>query len=400
MPRRLLMAALAFAALSAVDLPARAQIIEQAEQDPAAVRYGQAIATRYKVGAKIQAKGGDVQDIFVMVAVPLECAEQEVHVVEEDFSPQVQGVEFRTLPTDKRAEPGARQMLITVPQLAARQEAHALITYEVLTKTILPPEDTSALKAPAKPNRFIKQYLTSSPFINVNHRKIRDAVRDAHSAAAKDKKDEADGAAATEDDGNSIASPGDVTAAEQIKKDETVKPAAASEAADGGAAKFKTDANEIEEPADSAGDAPNDWNRVEELYDYVLKHVDYEEGAADKSALQTLQDGKADCHGIAALFVAMCRTDKVPARMVWVDGHQYAEFYLEDAAGKGHWYPVQSAGTRAFGEMPLPKVILQKGDDFRVPERRRERLRYASDYTMLLSAPKDKPTVKYVREQL
>jgi hypothetical protein len=50
--------------------------------------------------------------------------------------------------------------------------------------------------------------------------------------------------------------------------------------------------------------------------------------------------------------------------------------------------------------MPMPKVILQKGDDFRVPERRRERLRYASDYTMLLSAPKDKPTVKYVREQL
>ena len=37
--------------------------------------------------------------------------------------------------------------------------------------------------------------------------------------------------------------------------------------------------------------------------------------------------------------------------MVWVDEHQYAEFTLEDEAGKGHWYPVQSAGSRAFGEM-------------------------------------------------
>jgi hypothetical protein len=86
--------------------------------------------------------------------------------------------------------------------------------------------------------------------------------------------------------------------------------------------------------------------------------------------------------------------------MVWVDGHQYAEFYLEDADGAGHWYPVQSAGTRAFGEMPTPKVILQKGDNFRVPERRRERLRYASDYTLLLAEPRFKPKVQYIREQL
>jgi hypothetical protein len=86
--------------------------------------------------------------------------------------------------------------------------------------------------------------------------------------------------------------------------------------------------------------------------------------------------------------------------MVWVDGHQYAEFYLEDPKGKGRWYPVQSAGTRAFGEMPNPKVILQKGDNFRVPERRRERLRYASDYTLLLAEPRFKPKVQYIREQL
>ena len=118
------------------------------------------------------------------------------------------------------------------------------------------------------------------------------------------------------------------------------------------------------------------------------------------SSVQALKAEKADCHGLSALFVAMCRTMKVPARMIWVDGHQYAEFYLEDEAGKGYWYPAQLAGTRAFGEMPTPMVIFQKGDNFRVPERRRERLRYATDHTTLSSSPKHKPRVVYVREQL
>ena len=373
--------------------PSCAQIIERAEQDPAAVRYGDAVATRYRVGAKVQAKGGTVQNIFIMVAVPLECAEQEVHVVEEDFSPLVESVEFRPLPTDKRAEPGARQMLITIPQLSAREEAQALITYEVVTKKILPPEETATLKIPAKPDRLLKPYLSTSPFINVNHRKIRDAVSEAHAAKPENESSAQVDSAEPE---NNARSPGDEAVTAEGKLDPAVKPASTDE---NNAAEFKT-GDEGKEASSDEGDSLSDWKRVEQLYDYVLEHVEYEEGAQDKSALQTLQDGKADCHGISALFVAMCRTAKIPARMVWVDGHQYAEFYLEDAAGKGHWYPVQSAGTRAFGEMPTPKVILQKGDNFRVPERRRERLRYASDYTMLLSAPKDKPTVKYVREQL
>ena len=52
---------------------------------------------------------------------------------------------------------------------------------------------------------------------------------------------------------------------------------------------------------------------------------------------------------------------------VWVPGHCYPEFYLEDAEGRGHWIPCQAAGTRAFGSMPEHRPILQKGDNFRVP---------------------------------
>jgi transglutaminase-like putative cysteine protease len=376
-------------AAMAADAPA----LKTAEPDPAAVRFGQAVSTKYRVGARITAKGGDVRDIYIMVAVPLECAEQEVNVLEEDYSPQVEHVDFRTLPTDRRAEPGARQMLISLSQLAAGQEAHALITYEVVTKAILQPEQTEALKIPTKVDRELKPFLTTSPFINVGHPKVRAAVKEALAAAESAPK-----AGATGNDA------GEKIPASEAAGDESNQPANAvvkdDKKAESKVAEFKTGDGEKADVVPASSGKVTDWQRVEAIYDYVQKHISYEAGAPDKAALQTLEDGKADCHGLAALFVAMCRTAKVPARMVWVDGHQYAEFCLVDEAGKTHWYPVQSAGTRAFGEMPVPKVILQKGDKFIVPERRREQLRYASDFTTAKAEAGNKPSVKYVREQL
>jgi transglutaminase-like putative cysteine protease len=410
------------------------EIIQQAEADPTAVRYGEAIATRYKVGAKVTAKGGTVRNIRLMVAVPLECPEQEVHVLEEDYSPHVTSVNFRNLPEDKRAEAGARQMLITIAELPPRQVAQAIITYEVITKTMLPPEETATLKLPAKPDRTLKPYLSASPYINVNHRKIREAVNEALEAPEKNEKIASDDGDATGEPSPGDEQPQEAESAAESAYEEVEptsaevadeQPSATAAEIDPEAEAKESDETAQEEPgglvgvdaagsfapADSTagepeaassapGEPTGDWQRVEKLYDYVIDKVKYEEGAQDKPALKALQDEKGDCHGIAALFVAMCRTADVPARMVWVDGHQYAEFYLENAEGKGHWYPVQSAGTRAFGEMPTPKVILQKGDNFRVPERRRERLRYASDYTLLLAEPRFKPKVTYIREQL
>ena len=84
----------------------------------------------------------------------------------------------------------------------------------------------------------------------------------------------------------------------------------------------------------------------------MLENVEYVEGP-DKGAIDALRDEQADCQGRSMLFIALCRANKIPARMVWVDGHAYPEFYLEDAEGKGYWFPCESAGTRAFGEMPL-----------------------------------------------
>jgi hypothetical protein len=50
--------------------------------------------------------------------------------------------------------------------------------------------------------------------------------------------------------------------------------------------------------------------------------------------------------------------------------------------------------------MPLARPILQKGDNFRVPERK-EHLRYASDYMIGVPAGPSggRPKVKYIRDQ-
>lgn len=387
---------------------------DETEPSDSAPTYGEPIVTRMRIGARVEAKGGDVRNIFIMVAAPLDCPEQEVKVVDEEAE-NVGTVEFRTLPEIKAFEPGAKQMLIAVPQLGARQIALAATTYEILTKPVFAPKETAKLKIPAKPEKQLKTFLSASPLIPDNDRKIKSAVEDA--LAFRVKRGTA-GSTLQRVDGQPMTLTGsEIADAEEI----------GSLAVDASAAKKKKAPKEKDEKADAKGEEEEklsveerrakikeeaeataagiekltDWERVEALYDYVRENVKYLDGAPDLSATQVLKDKEADCHGLSALFVSMCRTMNVPARMVWVDNHQYAEFYLEDEeTGKGYWYPAQLAGTRAFGSMPTPKVVFQKGDNFRVPERRRERLRYATDHTTLQASSKHKPRVVYLREPL
>jgi transglutaminase-like putative cysteine protease len=289
-----------------------------------APRLGPPTTIQYRVGAEVTATRGPCRDIVAMVTVPLECPEQEVRIVSEDFSSEVREVNYRMLGG------GARQMLISIPALPDGVTARAVLTVEVSTRPILPPEKTDQLTIPKRIDRKIRLYTNGSPYIEVKHRNIR--------ALSKEIMD-------------------------------TLEPTATA------------------------------WEKIEAIYDKVLEKVDYVEGP-DKSALEALRDGQSDCQGRSMLFIALCRANKIPARMVWVDGHAYAEFYLEHAEGKGEWYPIESAGTRAFGEMPLARPILQKGDNFSVPERK-ERLRYASDYLVGYPVPgSGKPKARYIRERV
>jgi len=299
-------------------------------------RFGQTEVGQYRVGASITASKGAIQNIVAMVAVPLECEEQTVRIIDEDVTSHCKGIDYRML-----REGGARQLLISIPYLPAGEEAHALITFEVSTSTILPQEDCSNLQIPVKPDRQLKRYLGRSPYIETNHTKIKKVARNI----------------------------------------------------------FRELAEKEHQQSSEGSESVSDWQRVEAIYDYVLGHVKYVEGD-DKSAVQTLQDGQGDCQNISALFIAICRTNKIPARIVWVHEHNYAEFCLQDGEGGLHWFPVESAGTRAFGEMPLARTILQKGDNFKVPERRKA-LRYASNFMVAEGLPgSGKPRVRYIQDQL
>jgi Transglutaminase-like superfamily len=148
----------------------------------------------------------------------------------------------------------------------------------------------------------------------------------------------------------------------------------------------------------AAMEAESDWQKVENIYDYVRDHVEYVESELGKASL-ALSEGKSDCEGMTSLFIALCRNARVPARMVWIPDHCYPEFYLEDAEGKGTWFPCQAAGTRQFGRMDEYRPVLQKGDRFKVPEDKAP-VRYVSEFFRCDKKGKSNPKPKFVREQL
>jgi hypothetical protein len=145
----------------------------------------------------------------------------------------------------------------------------------------------------------------------------------------------------------------------------------------------------------AGADKEKAWDRVEAIYDLAREKVKYQEGPI-KGALAALRDGTGDCEEITSLFIALCRASDIPARTVWVPGHCYPEFYLIDKDGKGHWFPCQAAGSRAFGGIPETRPILQKGDNYKDG---RERKRYLPE-KVTGGASLGKPKVKFVREMV
>lgn len=140
------------------------------------------------------------------------------------------------------------------------------------------------------------------------------------------------------------------------------------------------------------------WKRVEAIYDFVREKIKYENGPL-KGAVAALRDGTGDCEEMTSLFIAICRAANIPARTVWVPGHCYPEFYLVDEDGKGYWFPCQAAGSRAFGEIPETRPILQKGDNFRPPWNKGDRQRYLSEHIAGSQSTKGRdPQVRFIRE--
>lgn len=146
-------------------------------------------------------------------------------------------------------------------------------------------------------------------------------------------------------------------------------------------------------------DKEDAWQKVEAIFDYVQENVKYEFSTEIHPAVDALKAGKGDCEELTSLFIALCRANKIPARAVWVPEHCYPEFYLQDSQGRGTWFPCQAAGDgHIFGWMDEERPILQKGDNFRVPEEKGPQ-RYVKQFLKAANAEAN-PEVRFVLERV
>ncbi|MDR0520494.1 MAG: transglutaminase-like domain-containing protein [Planctomycetaceae bacterium] len=166
-------------------------------------------------------------------------------------------------------------------------------------------------------------------------------------------------------------------------------------------------------------DRGTDWNKAEALYAFVQNNVKYDEDgfrhpAKGAFAVTKMPKGEwtGDCKDMSCLFVALCRAGKIPARIVRVPEHCYAEFYLElkstpdgkqSKAAKekpaGFWFPCQVSGTYSFGGIPEQRVILQKGDSFPDSEHPRNKTLFLKEcFQGLLNAGAPRPVFKWIHE--
>jgi hypothetical protein len=120
------------------------------------------------------------------------------------------------------------------------------------------------------------------------------------------------------------------------------------------------------------------WDVAKKFQQWVWDHI---EGVPGKytSVEAAIENRRGDCEERATVFVACCRAANIPARLVWVPGHTWAEIGLHDHEKRPHWIPVHTAAYSWFGWTGAHEVILQKGDNIRLPSRRRS-LRLLDDW--------------------
>jgi hypothetical protein len=280
---------------------------------------GKETTVRVRLGVIVHASGQLFRAVAT-VPVPDEWPEQRVTIIKEDVTPNVKNLSYKTI----TGGGGSRLMVVEIPQLAAGQEAHALVTFEVTRRAIGVPAETSIFTIPKKLSRPLMIDVGPSPFIESRHPKIIAAAKEA------------------------------------------------------------------------AGESESDWKKVEALYDWTRNNVTYKNGGL-KGALRALHDKEGYTDELTSLFIALCRVHKIPARTVFVPGHCYAEFYLEDGEGHGHWFPCQAAGVRSFGAIDEVRPIMQKGDNFSNPENPKEKLRWVKEY-FHASARGANPKVRFISE--
>lgn len=109
------------------------------------------------------------------------------------------------------------------------------------------------------------------------------------------------------------------------------------------------------------------------------------------SVRAAIENGVGDCEERAGVFIALCRAAGIPARLVWVPNHSWAEFCLLDHDGVPHWIPCHTAAYNWFGWTGAHEVVFQKGDRVKTPGKN-ETVRLINDW---YSFQGRRPTIEF-----
>jgi hypothetical protein len=121
------------------------------------------------------------------------------------------------------------------------------------------------------------------------------------------------------------------------------------------------------------------WDLAQTFARWIPRNIRPQIGSYT-SVTTCLETRYGDCEEMAGLFVALCRAVNIPARLVWVPNHAWAEFFLIDSDGAAHWIPAHTACYLWFGWTGAHELVLQKGDRIDVPERHKT-YRLLEDWT-------------------
>ena len=118
------------------------------------------------------------------------------------------------------------------------------------------------------------------------------------------------------------------------------------------------------------GQIEHPWDKARAFHNWVWENIRPRVGPYT-SVVAAIRDRVGDCEEHASVFTALCRASGIPARLVWVPNHNWAEFSLASESGMRHWIPAHTSCYSWFGWTGAHELVLQKGDSINVPEKRK-----------------------------
>jgi hypothetical protein len=133
--------------------------------DAAGIRLGETTTSQWRFGVRVKAPAA-ASGIRATLPVPMDWPEQQVKLLSEEKSSKTISIAYATL------DGGVKQMQISIPRLAAGDEAAAAVVLEIARRQILAPLEPAKLQIAARPGPLAK-YLGKSPYIESTDPKIR-----------------------------------------------------------------------------------------------------------------------------------------------------------------------------------------------------------------------------------